>query len=81
MFKTIMGTPKHSCWIVCTGPLTNAAVLFHTYGDQIVEHLAGLCFMGGAIEVGNFNSHTEFNMAADPEAAKIVIETWGPKLK
>lgn len=27
------------------------------------------------------HSHVEFNMAADPEAAKIVVETWGPKLK
>jgi len=49
MYKTLMSTPKGSCWMVCTGPLTNAAVLFATYGDEIVEHLAGLCFMGGAI--------------------------------
>lgn len=76
-----MATPKGTCWLLCTGPLTNAALLLSAHGDEICEHLKGLCFMGGAIALGNCNSSTEFNIAADPDAAKIVIETWGPHLK
>ena len=81
MYKGIMATPKGTCWLLCTGPLTNAALLLSAHGDEICEHLKGLCFMGGAIALGNNNSSTEFNIAADPDAAKIVIETWGPQLK
>lgn len=81
MYKGIMATPKGTCWLLCTGPLTNAAILLSAHGDELCEHLKGLCFMGGAIALGNNNSSTEFNIAADPDAAKIVIETWGSKLK
>jgi inosine-uridine nucleoside N-ribohydrolase len=81
MYNGIMATPKGTCWLLCTGPLTNAALLLSAHGDEICEHLKGLCFMGGAIALGNNNSSTEFNIAADPDAAKIVIETWGPQLK
>lgn len=80
MYKAFMSTPKGSSWLVCTGPLTNAALLLMTYEDEICNHLAGICFMGGAVGSGNCNSGVEFNMFADPEAAKIVIETWGQKL-
>lgn len=75
-----MNTPRKSSWLVCTGPLTNAALLLSTYEDEICDHLAGICFMGGAVASGNCNSGVEFNMFADPESAKIVIETWGEKL-
>jgi non-specific riboncleoside hydrolase len=81
MYKGIMGCPKDSCWLLCTGPLTNAALLLGIYGTELCQHLAGLCFMGGAVALGNNNSSTEFNIAADPDAAKIVIESWGAKLK
>eukprot|EP00391_Amoebophrya_sp_Ameob2_P006780 CAMPEP_0178985812 /NCGR_PEP_ID=MMETSP0795-20121207/2355_1 /TAXON_ID=88552 /ORGANISM="Amoebophrya sp., Strain Ameob2" /LENGTH=387 /DNA_ID=CAMNT_0020676801 /DNA_START=196 /DNA_END=1359 /DNA_ORIENTATION=- len=83
MRDAILGTPKHSTWLVCTGPLTNASLLFSTYGDLVCGHLAGLCFMGGAVGVGNLNSAVEFNMAADPEAAKIVLEVYlyAPKIR
>jgi inosine-uridine nucleoside N-ribohydrolase len=81
MYDAFMSTPKGSSWLVCTGPLTNAALLLSTYEDKICEHLAGICFMGGAKASGNCNSGVEFNMYADPDSAKIVIETWGTKLK
>lgn len=80
MYSAFMSTPKGSAWLVCTGPLTNAFLLLSTYEEEICEHLAGVCFMGGAIASGNCNSGVEFNMLADPFAAKMVIETWGPKL-
>merc|ERR1712007_346676 len=50
-------------------------------GKGLLEHLAGVCFMGGAVGLGNQNSACEFNAATDPEAAKIVIESFGPRLR
>jgi len=81
MYEGIMKTPKGTCWLLCTGPLTNAALLLSIHGDELCEHMKGLCYMGGAFGLGNCNSSTEFNLVADPDAAKIVIETWGAKLK
>jgi len=81
MYKGIMACPPKTCWLLCTGPLTNAALLLGAHGTELCEHLAGLCFMGGAVAIGNNNSSSEFNIAADPDAAKIVIESWGPKLE
>jgi len=69
MYDAFMATPKGSSWLVCTGPLTNAALLLSTYEDKICEHLAGICYMGGAVASGNCNSGVEFNMFADPESA------------
>ena len=100
MWKTIMATPRRSCWLVATGPLTNIALLLGGYGEKVcvpavepddcdpenhrattlVDHIAGVVWMGGAVGKGNQNSALEFNASADPEAAKIVLETWGPIL-
>eukprot|EP00392_Amoebophrya_sp_AT5.2_P006700 g6712.t1 len=80
MRRGIMGTQKGSCWLICTTMLTNVAMLFSLYGDEVCKHLAGFCFMGGAVGRGNQNSAVEFNCGADPEAAKIVLEKWAPKI-
>ncbi|CAD7922660.1 unnamed protein product [Amoebophrya sp. A25] len=81
MRRAIMSTPAGTCWLLCTGPLTNAALLFSLYGREVCPHLAGLVFMGGAVTLGNMNSAVEFNMAADPEAARIVLEVYADRLR
>lgn len=43
-----MACPPNTAWLVTTGPLTNAALLFATF-PQLVDHLRGLSVMGGAI--------------------------------
>lgn len=62
MYEGLMNTPKGSAWLLCTGPLTNAAILFSTHGTELCAHIAGLCFMGGAVAIGNTNSVSEFNI-------------------
>ncbi len=59
--------------IVAIGPLTNLAVLLqrHPGIDREVEHLV---IMGGASFQGNVTPAAEFNIWADPEAARIVFE-------
>jgi purine nucleosidase len=58
--------------IVAIGPLTNLAVLLQRYPgiDQDVEHLV---IMGGASFQGNVTPAAEFNIWADPEAARRVF--------
>ena len=58
--------------LVAVGPLTNVALLFalhpHARPDRIV-------IMGGAIAEGNVTPAAEFNIWADPEAARRVFES------
>jgi inosine-uridine nucleoside N-ribohydrolase len=65
--------------IVCTGPLTNIATLLTGF-PPIVKMIKELVIMGGAYAVteygiGNVTPVAEFNVYADPEAAKIVFES------
>jgi purine nucleosidase len=68
--------------IICTGPLTNIAALLTGFPDGI-EMIKELVIMGGAYGVteygvGNVTPVAEFNIYADPEAAKIVFESGVP---
>ena len=59
--------------IVAIGPLTNLAVLLqrHPGIDSRVQHLV---IMGGASFQGNVTPAAEFNIWADPEAARVVFD-------
>ena len=61
-------------WLVPIGPLTNVALAIRQAPD-IVERLAGISLMGGAIGPGNVTSTAEFNVWADPHAASIVYRS------
>jgi pyrimidine-specific ribonucleoside hydrolase len=68
--------------IVCTGPLTNIATLLTRF-PRTVNMIKELVIMGGAYAVteygiGNVTPVAEFNIYADPEAAKIVFESGVP---
>lgn len=54
------------------GPATDFA-LYLTQYPQDKEKIAELVIMGGAIGRGNWGPYGEFNIASDPEAAKIVF--------
>jgi inosine-uridine nucleoside N-ribohydrolase len=56
--------------LVATGPLTNVALLLARYPDVQPERIV---VMGGAIAEGNVTPAAEFNVWADPEAAKRVF--------
>ncbi|HTU03046.1 MAG TPA: nucleoside hydrolase [Candidatus Sulfotelmatobacter sp.] len=59
--------------LVCTGPLTNLALAVQ-HDLSAMRALREVIVMGGAIRVpGNVTPVAEFNIAADPEAAAIVL--------
>jgi inosine-uridine nucleoside N-ribohydrolase len=58
--------------LVATGPLTNVALLLARHPDA---RPARIVLMGGAIAEGNVTPAAEFNVWADPEAARRVFES------
>lgn len=67
-------------WLVATGPLTNLATALRVAPD-LSERLAGISFMGGSAGCGNVTAVAEFNLAADPEAAAIVLASGVPVIR
>lgn len=60
--------------LVPIGPLTNIALLFKTFPEAL-ENIEQIVLMGGAAVGGNATPVAEFNIFADPHAAKIVFES------
>jgi purine nucleosidase/pyrimidine-specific ribonucleoside hydrolase len=58
--------------LVATGPLTNVALLLAVHPEAAPERIV---LMGGAIGEGNTTPAAEFNIWADPEAARRVFES------
>jgi inosine-uridine nucleoside N-ribohydrolase len=56
--------------LVPTGPLTNIAGYLRAHGTDGLERIV---LMGGAIAEGNMTPAAEFNIWADPEAARVVF--------
>ncbi len=67
-------TPVH---LAAVGPLTNVALFVRTY-PALVERIASIRIMGGAITEGNTTASAEFNIWQDPEAARIVLDCGRP---
>jgi inosine-uridine nucleoside N-ribohydrolase len=61
--------------LVATGPLTNVALLLAAHPDSKPD---AIVLMGGAIGEGNITPAAEFNIWADPEAARRVFESGVP---
>ena len=60
-----------------TAPMTNLALLLRVF-PEVKDKIRRIVFMGGAVEGGNVTPAAEFNIYADPEAAKIVFEAGIP---
>lgn len=63
--------------LVPIGPLTNIALLFKMY-PKVKSKVKEIVLMGGSAGRGNKGVLSEFNIATDPEAAKIVFEAGLP---
>lgn len=59
------------------GPLTNIALLFAMY-PEVKSNIKEIVLMGGSATRGNKGVMSEFNIATDPEAAKMVFESGVP---
>lgn len=71
MRRAILESPD-PVTLVPLAPMTNVALLLRAY-PEVRENLAGIVFMGGAVEGGNATAVAEFNVWHDPEAATIVL--------
>jgi inosine-uridine nucleoside N-ribohydrolase len=60
--------------LVPTGPLTNIALLLARY-PELESRIERIVLMGGAIGLGNITPAAEFNIWADPEAARRVFSS------
>lgn len=63
--------------LVALGPLTNIALLLHLY-PELNSSIEAISLMGGGIDHGNITPYAEFNIYADPEAAKMVFNSGVP---
>jgi len=65
--------------IVALGPLTNVAAAIRECPEALAQ-VREIVIMGGAFQLaGNLGPVTEFNIAADPEAAKAVCDSGLPQ--
>lgn len=63
--------------LVPVGPLTNIAVAMRMQ-PKIIPKIREIVLMGGAYGTGNFTPSAEFNIFADPEAARVVFTAGAP---
>jgi len=74
----LMHEPAGTVDLLALGPMTNLALLVRE-APQAARRIRRLIAMGGAVdEPGNIGPRTEFNIAADPEAAQIVLSAGLP---
>lgn len=78
IIHTLMDAEEPMDWITL-GPLTNAALAIREE-PRILPKIKTLIMMAGAVDFGNTKPMSEFNVFADPEAAKIVIDSDIPKV-
>ena len=60
--------------LVPTGPLTNVALAIAT-APEIVTRIPRIVLMGGGHVIGNVTPSAEFNIWADPEAARVTLRS------
>lgn len=72
--RSLLEASDEKMTLVSIGPLTNVAVLLLMY-PQVKNKIERIVFMGGSLCGGNVTSAAEFNIWADPHAAKIVFES------
>jgi len=73
IIDTILTAEKPIDWITL-GPLTNAALAI-LKEPRITKNVSMLTMMAGGVNAGNVTPAAEFNVYADPEAARVVFES------
>ena len=72
LIETLRAAPG-SIHLVATGPLTNIALALQRE-PAIARWVASFTIMGGSFTRGNATPAAEFNIYADPEAARVVFD-------
>lgn len=74
VYRELLSSYPDEILLITLGPLTNLARLLDSYGRK--PRFQGVIAMGGAIGVpGNVTPVSEFNIYADPEAARAVFSS------
>ncbi len=76
MRRAILESPEPMT-ILAIGPLTNVALLLHTY-PEVKKNIREIAMMGGSLTRGNTGVMSEFNIHCDPESAKMVLKSGVP---
>lgn len=76
MVKTLEESTEKITWVLL-GPLTNAAALLLARPD-LKSKIERISLMGGGAKTGNWTPVAEYNIFADPEAAKVVYNAGIP---
>lgn len=76
-FMAEMAQKHDGLILVPTGPLTNVALFILKY-PELLSKISKIVLMGGGIAFGNVTPVAEFNIFADPEAARIVFNSSVP---
>ena len=79
LVDTFMSSEGPNIVLVPVGPLTNIALAM-AIEPRIIERIPRTIIMGGGHEVGNVTPAAEFNIWADPEAARVVLTSGAPNL-
>jgi inosine-uridine nucleoside N-ribohydrolase len=77
LLRAVLSAAPEPVHLAAVGPLTNVALFVRTH-PELVERLASIRIMGGAITEGNTTASAEFNIWQDPEAARIVLDCGRP---
>src|SRR6185436_11042523 len=77
LIRSILEAAPEPVTIAAVGPLTNVALLVRTH-PELLQRIASIRIMGGAITEGNTTASAEFNIWQDPEAARIVLDCGRP---
>lgn len=72
LMNSILSQYPQTVTLVVTGPCTNVALLLSVH-PEIKPLIKKIVILGGGMGVGNLGPTSEFNVAIDPEAAKIVM--------
>lgn len=75
--KQVLEQSTEPITLVPVGTLTNVALLLMQY-PELKSRIKEIVMMGGSISGGNATSAAEFNIYADPHAAKIVFQSGIP---
>ncbi len=77
LIRTYADSANRDITLVTIGPLTNVALAL-LREPRLAEWIPEIMCMGGSLTYGNHTPAAEFNVYADPEAAKIVFEAGIP---
>ncbi len=77
LIASILRTHPEPVAIAPVGPLTNIALLIRQH-PELMDRISHLSIMGGSVGEGNRTVSAEFNICADPEAAKVVFSSGLP---